>query len=151
MSHVDGLLVGACVQRFIRFMVWKPFFEMRAFHWLLRRANAIPVGTGGPRDMVESIREFDVLSQRSIRELQTANIVASLHYNYSDNADLSQTQNFSDEKETRMSLFEYLSSDALLLFDEPVLVEKEIEELQQEGYSNILNWEMIEKKVAKPL
>ena len=56
MSHVDGLLVGACVQRFIRFMVWKPFFEMRAFHWLLRRANAIPVGTGGPRDMVESIR-----------------------------------------------------------------------------------------------
>src|ERR1035438_10806768 len=32
MSHVDGLLVGASVQRFIRFMVWKPFFEMRAFH-----------------------------------------------------------------------------------------------------------------------
>src|ERR1035438_9964751 len=29
MSHVDGLLVGASVQRFIRFMVWKPFFEMR--------------------------------------------------------------------------------------------------------------------------
>ena len=56
MSHVDGLLVGACVQRFIRFMVWKPFFEMPAFHWLLRRANAIPVGTDRPRDAVESIR-----------------------------------------------------------------------------------------------
>ncbi len=56
MSHVDGLLVGACVQRFIRFMVWKPIYEMKAFHWLLRRANAIPVGNGGPRDMVESIR-----------------------------------------------------------------------------------------------
>jgi acyl-[acyl-carrier-protein]-phospholipid O-acyltransferase/long-chain-fatty-acid--[acyl-carrier-protein] ligase len=55
-SHVDGLLVGASVQRFIRFMVWKPFYEMRAFHWLLRRANAIPVGTGGSRDAVESIR-----------------------------------------------------------------------------------------------
>ena len=56
MSHVDGFLVGACVQRFIRFMVWQPIYEMKAFHWLLRRANAIPVGTGGGRDAVESIR-----------------------------------------------------------------------------------------------
>ena len=84
-------------------------------------------------DTVESIREFDVLSQRSIRELQIANIVASLH---NDFADLSQSQ---------VSVFEYLSSDALLLFDEPLLIEKEIEELQQEGYSNIFNWKMIEK------
>ena len=56
MSHVDGLLVGASVQRFIRFMVWKPFFEMKAFHWFLRLSNAIPVGTSGGRDAVESIR-----------------------------------------------------------------------------------------------
>ena len=27
MSHVDGFLIGACVQRFIRFMVWKPYYE----------------------------------------------------------------------------------------------------------------------------
>ncbi|MGD0035865.1 MAG: transcription-repair coupling factor [Bacteroidota bacterium] len=94
-------------------------------------------------DTVESIREFDVLSQRSIRELQTAIIVASLRNDY---ADLSQTQDSADERETQVSVFEYLSTDALLLFNEPVLIEKEIEELQQEGYSNILNWEMIEKK-----
>jgi acyl-[acyl-carrier-protein]-phospholipid O-acyltransferase/long-chain-fatty-acid--[acyl-carrier-protein] ligase len=56
MSHVDGLLIGASVQRFIRFMVWKPIYEMKAFHWLLRRANAIPVGASGGRDAVESIR-----------------------------------------------------------------------------------------------
>ncbi len=56
MSHVDGLLIGASVQRFIRFMVWRPIYEMKALHWLLRRTNAIPVGAGGPRDMVESIR-----------------------------------------------------------------------------------------------
>jgi acyl-[acyl-carrier-protein]-phospholipid O-acyltransferase/long-chain-fatty-acid--[acyl-carrier-protein] ligase len=56
MSHVDGFLIGACVQRFIRFMVWKPIYEMKAFNWLLRRMNAIPVGTSGPRDMVASIR-----------------------------------------------------------------------------------------------
>jgi acyl-[acyl-carrier-protein]-phospholipid O-acyltransferase/long-chain-fatty-acid--[acyl-carrier-protein] ligase len=56
MSHVDGFLIGACVQRFIRFMVWKPFYEMKALNWFFRKTNAIPVGTGGPRDMVETIR-----------------------------------------------------------------------------------------------
>jgi acyl-[acyl-carrier-protein]-phospholipid O-acyltransferase / long-chain-fatty-acid--[acyl-carrier-protein] ligase len=55
MSHVDGFLVGASVQRFIRFMIWRPFYEMKGFGWLMRLTNAIPVGAG-PRDMVESIR-----------------------------------------------------------------------------------------------
>jgi acyl-[acyl-carrier-protein]-phospholipid O-acyltransferase / long-chain-fatty-acid--[acyl-carrier-protein] ligase len=55
-SYVDGLLVSACVQRFIRFLVWKPFFETRALGWFLRQAKAIPAGSGGPRDIVESIR-----------------------------------------------------------------------------------------------
>jgi transcription-repair coupling factor (superfamily II helicase) len=96
-------------------------------------------------DTVESIREFDVLSQRSIRELQTANIVASLLHDSTDSDDVSQIPDFADKKETRVSLFEYLSNDALLFFDEPMLIEKEIEELQQEGYSNIFEWEKIEK------
>jgi acyl-[acyl-carrier-protein]-phospholipid O-acyltransferase/long-chain-fatty-acid--[acyl-carrier-protein] ligase len=55
-SYVDGFLVGACVQRFIRFLVWKPFFEKRGLGWFLRQAKAIPAGSGGPRDIVESIR-----------------------------------------------------------------------------------------------
>ncbi|MGD1043834.1 MAG: transcription-repair coupling factor [Bacteroidota bacterium] len=96
-------------------------------------------------DTVESVREFDVLSQRSIRELQTANIVANLRNDSPDDADISQMSDFANKKETQVSVFEYLSSDALLLFDDPVLIEKEIEELQQEGYSNILNWKMIEE------
>jgi len=54
MSHVDGFLVGACVQRFIRFMVWKPYYELKALHWFFRKTNAIPVGGG--RDAVEAIR-----------------------------------------------------------------------------------------------
>ena len=56
MSHVDGFLIGACVQRFIRFMVWKPYYEMPALNWFFRLAKAIPVGTGGPRDVVGSIK-----------------------------------------------------------------------------------------------
>jgi len=56
MSHVDGFLIGACVQRFIRFMVWKPYYEMKSLNWFLRLAKSIPVGSGGPRDIVQSIR-----------------------------------------------------------------------------------------------
>ena len=48
MSHVDGFLMGACVQRFIRFMVWKPYYQMKALNWFFRKTKAIPVG-GGPR------------------------------------------------------------------------------------------------------
>ncbi len=55
MSHVDGFLVGACVQRFIRFMVWKPYYDMKSLNWFFRKTRAIPVG-GSPRDMVYAIR-----------------------------------------------------------------------------------------------
>src|SRR4029077_12805767 len=39
-----------------RFMVWKPFYEMNVLHWFFKLAKAIPVGTGGARDVVASIR-----------------------------------------------------------------------------------------------
>jgi acyl-[acyl-carrier-protein]-phospholipid O-acyltransferase/long-chain-fatty-acid--[acyl-carrier-protein] ligase len=55
MSHVDGFLIS--VQRFIRFMVWQPYYEMKAWNWLLRLGKAIPVGIRGRRDMLESIRK----------------------------------------------------------------------------------------------
>lgn len=42
MSFVDGLLVGACVQRFVRFMAWSGFFK-GGFGWFLRRMKVIPV------------------------------------------------------------------------------------------------------------
>ena len=56
MSHIDGFLINACIQRFIRFMVWKPFYEMPVLNWFFKLAKAIPVGTSGPRDIVASIR-----------------------------------------------------------------------------------------------
>ncbi len=43
-SFVDGLLVGACVQRFIRFLVDKDFFRIKGLGRLLRIMKAIPVG-----------------------------------------------------------------------------------------------------------
>jgi acyl-[acyl-carrier-protein]-phospholipid O-acyltransferase/long-chain-fatty-acid--[acyl-carrier-protein] ligase len=56
MSHADGFLVGASVQRFIRFMVWKPYYDMRSLNWFFRKTRAIPVGAGSPRDLVHAIR-----------------------------------------------------------------------------------------------
>src|SRR5450759_2380000 len=56
MSHVDGFLISACIQRFVRFMVWRPYYEIKALNWFLRLSRAIPVGTSGPRDVVASIR-----------------------------------------------------------------------------------------------
>ena len=56
MSHIDGFLIGACVQRFVRFMVWKPYYELKSINWFLRLTKSIPVGNGSPRDAVESIR-----------------------------------------------------------------------------------------------
>ena len=41
-SFVDGALVGACVQRFVRFMVYGPHFRQPLVHALLTRLHAIP-------------------------------------------------------------------------------------------------------------
>jgi acyl-[acyl-carrier-protein]-phospholipid O-acyltransferase/long-chain-fatty-acid--[acyl-carrier-protein] ligase len=46
-SYVDGLLVAACVRRFIRFLIYRPIYEAPALHWLFRLMHAIPIA-GGP-------------------------------------------------------------------------------------------------------
>jgi acyl-[acyl-carrier-protein]-phospholipid O-acyltransferase / long-chain-fatty-acid--[acyl-carrier-protein] ligase len=55
-SYADGLIIGGCIQRFVRFMVWKPIYEMKALNWFFRKMKAIPVATGNPRDALQSIR-----------------------------------------------------------------------------------------------
>ena len=55
-SHVDGLLIGASVQRVIRFMVWRPIYEMKALRWFFKLTSAIPVGTRSPREVLEAVR-----------------------------------------------------------------------------------------------
>jgi transcription-repair coupling factor (superfamily II helicase) len=87
-------------------------------------------------DSIESIREFDALSQRSIRELQTAHIVASL---LSDD----------DTGKHHASILDYLSPDALIIIDEPASVQREIEELFREGVQNILSWESLEQQSSR--
>ncbi len=64
MSMVDGLLVGASLQRFIRFMIYRPYYELKIFHWLFSLMKAIPVAGGNRREVVESLRR----AQDELRE-----------------------------------------------------------------------------------
>jgi acyl-[acyl-carrier-protein]-phospholipid O-acyltransferase / long-chain-fatty-acid--[acyl-carrier-protein] ligase len=66
LSHIDGALVGACVQRFVRFLVYKPYYEHWAVNPLLRMLHAIPVGGG--REAVSAI-------DAARRELQNGHVV----------------------------------------------------------------------------
>src|SRR5215470_5841135 len=54
-SFVDGPLVGGCVQRFIRFLVYRPIYEHKALHRLLRHMQAIPVQAGNAKNVVTSL------------------------------------------------------------------------------------------------
>lgn len=68
MSHVDGLLVGACLQRFVRFLVYKSYYEMKGLHWLFRLMKAIPVMAGNPKEVAESL-------ERAREELRQGHVV----------------------------------------------------------------------------
>jgi acyl-[acyl-carrier-protein]-phospholipid O-acyltransferase/long-chain-fatty-acid--[acyl-carrier-protein] ligase len=56
LSFIDGFLIGACIQRFIRFMIYKPYYEMRPLHWLFQRMHAIPVAERNPKQIIRSLR-----------------------------------------------------------------------------------------------
>jgi acyl-[acyl-carrier-protein]-phospholipid O-acyltransferase / long-chain-fatty-acid--[acyl-carrier-protein] ligase len=66
LSHVDGLLVGSCVQRFVRFLVYKPVYEHRLLHPLLKLMKAIPLAAG---------REAPASLDRARRELEQGHVV----------------------------------------------------------------------------
>jgi len=88
-------------------------------------------------DTIESIREFDVVSQRSIRELSAAVFVPDI-------------SNLTDERGNQpTSIFDYLPSNTLLFIDGPVLCQKEVEELQLEGYASTFSWEALEESISQ--
>ena len=67
-SYVDPLLVGASVQRFVRFMMYAPFYEMRSLNWLFRLMKAIPVSARSRRDIVDALA-------RARAELEAGHVV----------------------------------------------------------------------------
>jgi len=66
-SHVDALLIGACVQRFIRFMIYRPYYELKSLNWLFRLMKGIPV-SARRQDVVQSL-------ERAREELRQGHVV----------------------------------------------------------------------------
>ena len=55
-SFIDPFLIGACTQRFIRYLMYRQFYETRGIHWLAKLMGAIPVSeTDPPRQVIESL------------------------------------------------------------------------------------------------
>ena len=80
-------------------------------------------------DTVESIREFDVLSQRSIKELSRVSIVPDVLRSASgvhrdETALPDHTPGSQIQSERQCSLLDYLNTEALILLDEPALIQK---------------------------
>jgi acyl-[acyl-carrier-protein]-phospholipid O-acyltransferase/long-chain-fatty-acid--[acyl-carrier-protein] ligase len=50
-SFVDGFLVAACVQRFIRFMVYRGYYDSPYLSWFFRLSHAIPVAGGNRKEV----------------------------------------------------------------------------------------------------
>jgi len=54
-SWVDGLLVGTASDRMIRFLMFRPYYEIPAFEWFFRRMRVIPIAAGdAPEQREES-------------------------------------------------------------------------------------------------
>ncbi len=97
-------------------------------------------------DAIESIREFDVLSQRSIRELQQVSIVPDISTMTSD----LHSPKDSPEKagsEFNVPLTKFFAPEALVLAEDPRILEKEILELESEGVSLDYTFEAIEENL----
>lgn len=55
-SYMDGPILSGCIPRFIRYLVYKEFYENKLFHWAFKLAHAIPIKEG-EYDMVLSAFE----------------------------------------------------------------------------------------------
>jgi len=55
-SFVDALLIGACFPDFVRFMLHRDYYDLKALNWFFRLMRAIPVSANNRRDIVESLK-----------------------------------------------------------------------------------------------
>ncbi|NOT53924.1 MAG: MFS transporter [Deltaproteobacteria bacterium] len=67
-SFVDGLLVGSCVQRFIRFLVYKGIYDHKLLNGFMRFMKTIPVEGGNPKVILESL-------ERASEQLRQGHVV----------------------------------------------------------------------------
>jgi transcription-repair coupling factor (superfamily II helicase) len=92
---------------------------------------------------VESIREFDALSQRSVSELQSVQLIPNLL------AEQEQSDEEVEGGQGSHSLFDYLAGDAIILLDDPAMVEREISEFGKGGDTDLFDWSTLENAMKR--
>jgi acyl-[acyl-carrier-protein]-phospholipid O-acyltransferase / long-chain-fatty-acid--[acyl-carrier-protein] ligase len=55
-SYVDALVIGSCTHRFLRFLMWKPYFDLKLLRPFLKVLQAIPIHSS-PKQTVRALRE----------------------------------------------------------------------------------------------
>lgn len=56
LSLADGFLVGGSMPRLPRFLIWRPYYDAKQWHWLLRTIKAIPVSEkDSPKEILRSL------------------------------------------------------------------------------------------------
>jgi acyl-[acyl-carrier-protein]-phospholipid O-acyltransferase/long-chain-fatty-acid--[acyl-carrier-protein] ligase len=63
-SFVDGLLIGATLPRFVRFIMYRAYYDLPVLNWLFRAMHAIPISGGNPKLINEAFaRAREALKQ----------------------------------------------------------------------------------------
>jgi transcription-repair coupling factor (superfamily II helicase) len=97
-------------------------------------------------DTVESIREFDVLSQRSVRELQSVSIVPDLaRLNGAGRVGAAPDEPVPPAQE----FFSYLSPEVRILTEDTALIEKEFQELENEGVTLDFSYDRVAASLGR--
>jgi transcription-repair coupling factor (superfamily II helicase) len=87
-------------------------------------------------DSVESIREFDAVTQRSIRELSLATITSDL------------LANSTASESSANTILDFAHPDALLVLDEPELIRRSIEEAAKSSDSVGRSWSEVDDLIS---
>ena len=90
-------------------------------------------------DTIESIREFDVMSQRSIRELRSASIIPDV---------LKKNENAETQRQG-VSLLAYFSPEAIILTEDPSLNQKMFNELVSEDVPVDFSFDEVQADLKK--
>jgi len=65
LSLADGFLVGASVPRLVNFLIWRPYYEKKPWHYLFRTMKAIPISDS---DSGKEILRSLMAARRALQE-----------------------------------------------------------------------------------
>jgi transcription-repair coupling factor (superfamily II helicase) len=119
LTEIVSQLNGVCFEK--RDFVGTPgeYSQRGGILDVFSHAGEYPIRLEFLGDTIESIREFDPLSQRSIRAISVANITPNLF-----DANLPQSHEMRNS-----SIFQYLREDTIVLLIEPELIWKQLEDI----------------------